>query len=145
MKALFSGLIVVFLATFSSCYWHVPKEKRECYKVVNDFAKENWKTIQIKGEEVIVEDSILYQTSIFDKELYHCIVSLNRTEIKKIFGDPHEKYGKNGDNEGWNYYTTYGCRKRSIKKFGQCSYYNFIFNKEGLCFKFSPAVSFKDY
>ncbi|KAB1064092.1 hypothetical protein [Salibacter halophilus] len=137
LKTCFSLLSLVLI--FASCALLMPEEKRQCYRKLKDFAKENWKFSN--HDSILVEDSTLFHSVIRMGGISDCAVGMQPKEIKRIFGTPHEivkTKHKSTKRVARFYYFTVFCYP-SVSKVNFCSYYSFDFNKKGECTSFDAG------
>ncbi|KAB1062049.1 hypothetical protein [Salibacter halophilus] len=137
LTARFSLLSLVFL--FASCALLMPQEKRQCYRKLKDFAKENWKFSN--HDSILVEDSTLFHSVIKKGGISDCAVGMQPKEIKRIFGTPHEivklDYRSTKNVTQFYYYTMF-CYP-SVSEVKACNYYYFDFNENGECMSFGAG------
>lgn len=128
------GLLGLLLFSFYSCALTIPKENRQCFEELKQFAKENWTFT--KNDSILIENSKLFQEVGSKNSFVHpCIKKMSKNEIIKIFGKPHEiqtiKYRYKKEVTQFYYYL-WDCYP-SISSVKTCNYYYFDFDTNGLC------------
>lgn len=112
MKNLF--LLFMFFS-LSSCYLSIPKENRECYKQLKEFAKHSWVR---DSNNLILPTRETYDFCFGKLAEFDCAKKLNQGSLIKLFGKPNEI---NSGEHKWYYF---------ISSDGGVNF-NFYFNPEG--------------
>ncbi|KAB1062047.1 hypothetical protein [Salibacter halophilus] len=135
LKTFFSLLSLVLL--LASCALLMPEEKRKCYRKLKDFADEHWKLLN--HDSLLIESKGTLSAFIEkDVEIKRCAYKMNTSEIKKIFGLPHQIDTVNNKTVFY-YFSSESCYP-SLEKSRFCKFYSFHFNEREYCEKINVAT-----
>ena len=132
-----AALLVLLAFISASCTLLMPKEKRQCYHTLKDFADKHWKFSN--HDSLLIESKGTLSAFIEkDGEIKRCAYKMNPTEIKKIFGSPHQTDTVNNKTVLY-YFSSESCYP-SLEKSRFCKFYSFHFNEKEYCEKINVVT-----
>ncbi|KAB1062051.1 hypothetical protein [Salibacter halophilus] len=130
-----AALLVLLAFISASCTLLMPKEKRQCYRTLKDFADKYWKF----KDSLLIENEELFKVGRGGEgKINNCLKKMSKKDIKRLFGKPHEVSLKKSGTGHYLYFMMEDCKPISKAKY--CIYYAFEFNSENQCTDISTGT-----